>query len=105
MGTWRCYAKGTVANLPVQRLRMEPMGRNDSLTPLRYESAAQEKRNERAAETKNTDRLLKILAKKRAAHCQGRLIPPTRHASFRRIQDVRLVKIKRLIGAFVFLGG
>jgi hypothetical protein len=23
----------------------------------------------------------------------------------RRIQDVRLVKIKRLIGAFVFLGG
>ena len=40
------------------------MGRNDSLRPLRYESAAQEKRNERAAETKNTDRLLKILAKK-----------------------------------------
>jgi hypothetical protein len=58
------------------------MGRNDSLTPLRYESAAQEKRNERGAETKNTDRLLKILAKKRAAHCQGRLIPPTRHAAF-----------------------
>jgi hypothetical protein len=51
------------------------MGRNDSLTPLRYESAAQEKRNERAPETKNTDRLLKILAKKGAAHCQGRLIP------------------------------
>jgi hypothetical protein len=64
MGTWRCYAKGTVASLPIQRLRMKPMGRNDSLTPLRYESAAQEKRNERAAETKNTDRLLKILAKK-----------------------------------------
>ena len=70
MGTWRCYAKGTVANLPIKRLRMEPMGRNDSLKPLRYESPAQEKRNERAAETKNTDRLLKILAKKRAAHCQ-----------------------------------
>jgi hypothetical protein len=50
MGTWRCYAKGNVANLPIQRLRMEPMGRNDSLTPLRYESAAQEKRTERAAE-------------------------------------------------------
>jgi hypothetical protein len=29
MGTWRCYAKGTVANPPIQRLRMEPMGRND----------------------------------------------------------------------------
>jgi len=27
------------------------------------------------------------------------------HGTKRRFQDVRLVKIKRLIGAFVFLGG
>jgi hypothetical protein len=40
------------------------MKRDERLTPLRFENMAQEKRNERDAESKNTERLLKILAKK-----------------------------------------
>jgi hypothetical protein len=40
------------------------MKRHDGLKPRLYEAAAQEKRNERDAESKNTERLLKILAKK-----------------------------------------
>jgi hypothetical protein len=44
--------------------------------------------------------------------CKGQRCEPANsapqdgtHGTKRRIQDVRLVKIKRLIGAFVFLGG